>query len=131
MARTQTQKQKPSTEKIVAGIATALIFGVPMVIGFGHLLDDAVYAIQDNIPIIISKTMLWMSIILCGYCLMRTILGITCNIFLPKIPMPRNQIAKYAILAALSVVICVFGSVGILFVWLFTSLLALVTFSFV
>jgi len=107
------------------------IIGIPALIGFGFLLDDFVEGLKYSLPEIFSSIMMWVSIITCAYCLLRTYLGVVHNVFLPKIPTPKNLVLKLLVLATLGTLIGIFSPVWMLILWVVTCLIGMATYSFV
>lgn len=123
------KKNRVSTFYTIMGFL--IILGIPTAVGFGFLLDDAVENFRNNLPEIFSTVMMWVSIIMCVYCLIRTFLGVVCNVFLPKIPTPRNTVLKIIVLAIIGTLIGFFSPVWILILWVVTCLIGMATYSFV
>ena len=112
-------------------IAVCLIFGVPFLVGFGHLADDLMLWVYNTLPKTLNVVMFVLSIALCIYCITRTIIAITCNKFLPKVPMPKNRFLKYALLTLLGILIGIFSPTWLLVLWIITCLIGMTTYSFV
>lgn len=123
------KKNKVGTFYTIMGFL--LILGLPTAVGFGFLLDDAVENFRNNLPEIFSTVMMWVSIIMCVYCLLRTFLGVVYNVFMPKIPTPKNTVLKIIVLAIVGTLIGFFSPVGILILWVVTCLIGMATYSFV
>lgn len=112
-------------------LSVCLIFGVPFLVCFGHLADDFLLWLYEVLPSTLNVVMMIVSIALCVYCLTRTIIAMTCNKFLPKVPMPKNKFLKYALLTLLGVLIGIFSPVWLLVLWIVTCLIGMTTYSFV
>lgn len=125
------QNKKDWTNTFVMILGFILLFGIPFLVGFGGLFGLVCNAIKENIPGIISFIMTVISIGTCAYCLVRTIIAIVCNVFLPKIPMPKNMIAKCIVLVILGVLVGIFSPVWVLVLWIVACLIGMATYSFV
>ena len=125
------QNKKDWTNTFVKILTFILLFGIPFFVGFGYLFGVAYDAIKENIPGIIAFVMTVISIGTCAYCLIRTIIAIVFNVFLPKIPMPKNMIAKCIVLVVLGILIGIFSPIWVLVLWVVACLIGMATYSFV
>lgn len=124
-------KNKANSNMVSAIIMVICIFSALAYIAFGAQIEDAIEAIIEGFPKMISTLGAIISIALCVYCLVRTIVALACNRFLPQIPMPKNQIVKIALLVVMGILIGIFSPIWVLILWVITCLLGMVTYSFV
>ena len=131
MYMSKNNNKKKSNDGLWETLAVCLIFGVPFLVCFGHLADDLMIWAYNVLPKTLNVVMLIVSVALCVYCLTRTVIAMTCNRFLPKVPMPKNKFLKYALLTLLGVLIGIFSPVWLLVLWIITCLIGMTTYSFV
>jgi len=109
----------------------ALIIMIPAIIMIIPYINDIFVWFSINTKDLMSVVMNITSIMLCCYCLIRTIIGVVANVFLPKIPMPRNRLLRIILMASIGIFVGVVSSVTTLTLWVITCFLGMATFSFV
>lgn len=123
--------KKANGNMVAATIMVIGIFSALAYIAFGAQIENAVESFIDAFPKMVSTTAAIISIALCVYCLVRTIVALACNRFLPQVPMPKNKVAKFVLLGIMGVLIGFFSPIWVATLWIITCLLGLVTYSFV
>lgn len=108
-----------------------IIIMVPAIIMIHPYSHDIIVWMATHFQGVIGVLANIISIALCVYCLARTLVGISMNVFLPKIPMPRNKVVRIILMATVGVVIGIISSVTTLILWVITCLLGMATYSFI
>lgn len=124
-------KKAKRVERFFYFVAGLILIGIPFYVGFHHRIDQVLEYVVTNWKEIVTTIMAAVSICLCIYCLVRTIVAIACNKFLPKVPMPKNQLVKLVCLTVLGIIIGIVSPVWVLVLWIVTCLLGMATYSFV
>lgn len=113
---------------LVGGAFIIMIPAIIMIYPYSHNISMWITLHTADFVSVMLNTL---SITVCAYFLARTVIGIVANVFLPKIPMPKNKFLRIFLMASVGIIVGVISSVTALILWVITCLLGMITFSFV